>query len=117
MEGRMTQNDTYPIRGRFSDDDERRRVLLERERPPLSPAEQLADLRAQTAALRIDYEHFMALKAAQDEIALFLREHYQDEIQRKEPQHAAGVETAALFYMRRERKLPRLLRWFVDTIL
>ena len=116
---------THPTvaRGRFESEEARRAALLEpigsplRNRPPLTPEEQITDLEAQIVALQINGEHFRQLKESHDEIALFLRTHYGAEIERKEPQHMAEVSTAVRFYLRRERKLPRWARWFVDTFL
>lgn len=121
--GPLHGDGTVPVRGRFATEEERRAALLEpigsplRNRPDLTPEERIVDLEAQIVALQIHGEHFRRLKESHDEIALFLRDHYAAEIERNEPQHVAEVSTAVRFYLRRERKLPRWARWFVDTFL
>lgn len=101
-------------RGRFANDDERRKALLERQRKPLSAEERIASLEAALAAKSLDYDHFTQLKRMHDTLAKMLREQYAREILSGAPQHQKDLTTAVLFYLRRERRMPRLLRWILD---
>ena len=102
---------------KFANDDERRKVMLERARPQLDLQQRVTDLEAQLAAQTMDYNYFLSLKEAHDELARFIRENYAEEIDRKEPQHRADAVTAILHYARRERKLRPWMRWLVDRFL
>jgi len=102
---------------KFASDDERRKVMLERARPQIDLEQRVTDLEAQLAAQTMDYDHFLSLKEAQDELARFIRDHYAEEIAQKEPQHRADAVTAILHYARRERKLRPWMRWLVDRFL
>lgn len=46
-------------------------------------------------------------------LAKFMREHYAREIAAGEAQHQKDLSTALLFYLRRERRIPRWLRWLL----
>jgi len=102
---------------RFTSDEERRAVMLERSRPELPADQRITQLEAQMAAMQVDYTTFMAQKSQLDDIARFLRDHCAEEIARKEYQHQADAAKAILFYARRERKVPQWARWIVDRFL
>lgn len=100
-------------RGRFRDDDERRAVMLERKREPLSPEQRITDLQAALAAKEIEYAAFVEAKRELGALAAFMRENYAAEIAAGEPQHQKDLSTALLYYLQRERRIPRWLRWLI----
>lgn len=113
FQSRPTMPLAYIERGRFKDDDERRRVMLERERPELDPAARITDLEAQLAAKEIEYGAFAEAKRELGALAQFLRDNYAREIAAGEPQHQKDLSTALLYYLQRERRIPRWLRWLL----
>ena len=101
---------------KFANDDERRKVMLERARPQLNLEQRVTDLEAQIAAQAMDYNYFLSLKEAHDELERFIRENYEREIDRKEPQHQRDAVTAILHYARFERELKHLAAGNFDAI-
>ena len=67
------------------------------------PQEMVTIPLTQLTTLQVDHDAYHSAIHELNQIAMYFREHYRQEIQNQEPQHQGQLSNCVIFYLRRER--------------
>lgn len=115
----LAVQDQYPEWETLLKSDEERGFAKPREIPIVKPLQAIkgggkgesaptstdrAELEAILSQLSYRVATLEPLETEVNNIALFLREHYQDEIRSKQPQHQGSISACVIYYLNKERE-------------